>query len=81
VTTVDGSKSIDDLYLSVEFLLFCGIVLGCLHQVLIDKIIEARQCSQPVLPAKFVEAGDAAFPIANDVECRDVDLVPCFVDL
>ena len=76
MTTVDGSKSIDDLYLSVEFLLFCGIVLGCLHQVLIDKIIEARQCSQPVLPAEFIETGNTSFSIADNVECGDIDPVP-----
>src|SRR6476619_7506652 len=81
MVTVDGSKSIDDLHLSIEFLLLRGIVLGSHYQVLIDEIFKPGQRPQPVLPAKFVEAGNTPFPVTDDVERRNVDLVSCFVDM
>ena len=81
MATVDGSKSIDDLHLSIEFLLLRGIFLGSHYQVLIDEIFKPGQRPQPVLPAEFVEAGNASFSVPNDVERCDIDLVACFVDL
>src|SRR6476469_5149437 len=81
MATVDRSKSIDDLHLSIEFLLLRGIFLGGHYQVLIDEIFKPGQRPQPVLPAKFVEAGHTSLSVPNDVERRNVDLVSCFVDM
>ena len=42
----------------------------------VDEIVEAAQLVQAVLAAKFVEARNTMFAIANDVKGCDVDL-PC----
>src|SRR5215216_3095536 len=81
MAAVDGSKPVGNVDLPVEFLLFRRIGLGGFHQVLIDKIFEARQGPQSVLPAKLIETWDAPFPVADDVEGRDVDLVARLIDM
>ena len=45
------------------------------RQGVIDKIIEARQLSQSILPPKFVEAWYPMFAIANEIERRDIDFL------
>src|SRR5918996_1426444 len=45
-----------------------------LRQLRIDKIVEAGELLEPVLPAKFVVSRDAALAVADDIKCQDVDL-------
>ena len=80
MATVDRSKSIDDLHLSIEFLLLRGIFLGSHYQVLIDEIFKPGQRPQPVLPAEFIETGNASFPVTDDVERSNVNLASGVVD-
>src|SRR5437868_10608057 len=43
--------------------------------MLVDKIIEAGQLPEAVLPPELVKTGDAMFPIADDVERGKIDLL------
>src|SRR5215510_3337509 len=79
VRSIHLSESHDNVLLSLKLSLFRRVVLGGFLQPLIDKIVKARQCPEPILSAKLIEPRDASLPVPDDVERGHVDVAPLIV--